>query len=567
MERMKRTGKPGWRAVAASVVGFVLSYAVALVVLPDRVAPPVDSVAPRLSDKTVEAPRDLIHPGNDGPQEARPAEVEKQEASELGPSEEAPSNGGSQSLNLGVLLWGTVKLPDGNVVPEAHVSTLLIGGDSLYAPADEKGRYVLGPLPFGSRRVRATAMFHHADELELVLPQGNELLRHDFVLEPEQRVIVRTVTSDGEPTFKAVKGLFRYNAVPVATKEDPGDTFTGVVGSLNNQFGIGSYWACGQADVPQLGEDVYGIVTLHEAGPAWLSFVAMHQVLEKQRIDESTEEVTFVLNAEDFLNLACKVQGRLLDADTGEALLGSVQVGEDPFPWGEWTQAGADGVFAVENALVGEVHLIAQAEGRARVVIPLSLAPGEQHDAGDIILHQAITLAGSVRRESGEPLTAVVEGGRFDPSTGAVDWFQNVLYETEADGTFSIGGLEPGSYVLRSPGLPARSPRPHDPKLMSLPVRVDASSFSVDGIELVLLVTTPITVVAENVTEPWPHIMARDSSGLPIRWAWPGRWGTETVMFLPPGEFTLETVRNGVVLKREPLVVGDRPQRLEFSFD
>ena len=87
------------------------------------------------------------------------------------------------------------------------------------------------------------------------------------MLRPEQRITVRLLTSTGEPTLEAFKTAYRYDAVPVATREDPGDTFMEVRGSLNNQFGIGSYWESGWADVSNQGVGMIGIVTLHEDAP------------------------------------------------------------------------------------------------------------------------------------------------------------------------------------------------------------------------------------------------------------------------------------------------------------
>ena len=294
-----------------------------------------------------------------------------------------------------------------------------------------------------------------------------------------------------------------------------------------------------------------------------MSFVAAHQVPAKQRIDSSTEEVTFVLDPEDFLALACGVRGRVLDGETGAPLAATVRVGD----FGPESAVAADGTFTIEDTQPGEQKLIVRAPDRASVRRMVTLTPGEIHEAGDIPLLPAVSLSGSVRRATGGPLEARLDCGLLDPSTGAVRWPRNIAYGTKSDGTFTITNLEPGLYVLRSPGLRATSPRPHDPSMMSRPQRVDATGGSVEGIELVLHATTAITLVAENVGEPWPHVTARDAAGLPVRSAWPGRWGTETLLHLPPGSFTLEIERDGVVLEWRPLVVGEEPQRLVLNFD
>ena len=567
MGRVVSPARASWQAPAGATLGFALAFAVVLFALPDRERPagaplPTHDLgtrgeysAPLLVSPTsvtaVEAAEPVAAPGVRDDPTGETGSGERQQPSPL----------------LGVLLWGTVTLPDGSPAPDAGVWTQDTGGDRLWVRTDARGRYTKGPLPPGLRRVVAGAMHYHDAEVELVLVAGQELLRQDFVLRPKQRVIVRVLTSSGEPTLEAVGSLGRYKAVPVATREDPGDTFTGIVGSLNNLFGIGSFWGWGQAGIPNMGDGMIGIVTLHEDGPAWMSFVVSHQVLAKQRIDPTTEEVTFVLDPEDFLALRCSARGRVVDAETGEPLAGAVHLGEHGFPMGRGHEVGADGLFSIEDSNPGELYLIVTAPERARVVRRVTLTPGEILEVGDVPLHAAVTLSGSVRRDTGEPLEAVVSCGRLDPSTGEVRWPPNVSYRSGPDGTFTIGKLEPAVYLVRCPGLRARPPQSSDPSMMSLPQRIDATSGAVEGLELVLYPTTVITLVADGVTDPWPVATARDTAGLAVRKVYPGRWGAETPLHLLPGSYTLEIEREGVLLEQRRLEVGEAPQRLELTFD
>jgi len=101
--------------------------------------------------------------------------------------------------------------------------------------------------------------------------------------------------------------------------------------------------------------------------------------------------------------------------------------------------------------------------------------------------------------------------------------------------------------------------------MASLPVRADATSGSVEDLELVLRETQAVTLVTEGVSEPWPRAVALDAAGIPARSAWLGRFGDETPLHLVPGRYVVVVERDGVELERRTLVVGTEPQRLELS--
>lgn len=562
MSGARRRGGP-----AGAALGFVLAFAAVLLALGDRgpsagLRPTVRGAQePKAAAVSRLVPPSAVAAGESPTPDAAPEERRD------GPAAPPVEGNASAPAPLGAVLWGTVTEPDGSPVADAWVSTPAAGGERHVVRSSAEGRYTMGPLPPGPRRVTASWHLHHDDEVELVAA-AEELLRQDFVLRPKQRIVVRVVTSEGEPTMPLVRGMARFEAVPVATREDPGDTLTDVEGSLNNPFGIGQFWGWGYVGVPNLGGGMLGCVFLDEEPPAWLSFVACHQVLAKQRIDSSTGEVTFVLDPEDFLALRAGARGRVVDAATGEPIAATVSLGEYSYPpFGQGGAVGDDGLFSIEGALPGRQVLTVRAPGRARVVRQVTLRLGEVLEVGDVPLLPAVSLSGHVRRDTGEPLDAVVSCGRFDPATGEVHSAHGVKWTSGDDGTFAIGELEPAVYLLRCPGLRARPPHPSDPSLMSLPVRVDASRGSVEGIELVLRETTVVTLVAEDAAEPWPVATAFDGTGLPVRSVSPGRWETETPLHLPPGDYTLEVERDGVLLERRALVVGDEPRRLVLALE
>ena len=100
--------------------------------------------------------------------------------------------------------------------------------------------------------------------------------------------------------------------------------------------------------------------------------------------------------------------------------------------------------------------------------------------------------------------------------------------------------------------------------MASLAQRVDATRGTVEGLELVLHETTPITLATEGVSEPWPRAIALDAAGLPADSAWPGRYEDETLLHLSAGRYDLVVERDGEEVARHVLEVGDEPLHINL---
>jgi hypothetical protein len=565
MSAQKRTET---RSIASLILGFVAAFLLVDFVLPEhRGSAPAGFAPSPESSTSADVPDPLPRP--DLPATSTdPAPVSSAPSPPPKPEQRVES-----PPPTGVVIYGVVSDITGELLAGAGVWVTRDDGNRVHAKADDRGRYSLPPLPFGSRRVDCGERDYHREHAELTLTPERPLLRQDFQLRPQQVIRVRLVTSDGSPALpmlaKEKVSIWSLKLVPVATREDPGDTFEGVTGSLNNTFGIGGFRQSGMMGKPDLGPEYYGTVTLHEyeEGPAWLSLVAAHQVLRKQPIDPSVEEVTFVIGPEDFRELQCEVGATIVAIEDGVPLAGQAWLEDDPFPMRKPVSVGDDGRVHFQGVLPGKRWLIVAAPERARVEREVNVARGETLELGDIPLSPPIELRGRVHDEEGNAIEAVLRWGRLDPADVAVDWVRQRSLQSEPDGSFAITGLEPGIWVVHSQGLPARGARSHDPSLASLPVRANALAGSVEGIEIVVHPTIAITLVAEDLADPWPYVRAYDTSGLPASAAWVGRWGAEIPMHLVPGEYELVLKRDSEELQRGPLIVGEKPLRLEFSFD
>lgn len=148
-----------------------------------------------------------------------------------------------------------------------------------------------------------------------------------------------------------------------------------------------------------------------------------------------------------------RVQGRLVDAEE-RPVRGRVAVSEmngaRPSMLLEdvlRTEARDDGRFSLENVPTGSLVLSVAAPGyspeRAEVEVSEKTLLG---DVGDIELKTGLTIRGAVSDASGAPVGGASLTGFQMPAPGPVGMQIEAL--SEADGSFSFGGLEPGSYRL-----------------------------------------------------------------------------------------------------------------------
>jgi hypothetical protein len=556
------------RSLLEALLTFAVSFGLVLLLLPEREGPRGAELDPAAAEPSTEPSR-----GSELPDVAlesvRAPEVPRTEA--LPVAEPALRSAPIESAPIGTLVHGTIEDPAGRALAGASVWLTFSDGSFYRSAADDGGRYAIGPLPPGVQLLTAGRIDCHEVEVELHLTESEPFVHQDFVLRPQQVIRVDLVTSTGVPALLALQAantsVWDLNLVPVATREDPGATFTGVSGSLNNTFGIGGFFQAGMMGREAQGPATYGTVTLYEDGPAWLSLVAAHQVLSKRPIDTSVTEVTFTLDPEDLAGLRCELFARAVAAEDGAPLAGKAFLEDDPFPMRAGAVVGEDGLVHLGDQLPGERWFIFQAPGRANLLRRVSLIAGQALELGDVQLHAPVVLAGHVRTATGEPLEAVLRWGTFDPVKEEVRWVLQTSAESQADGSFRIAGLEPGQWLLQAPGLPERGPRPFDPRLASPSVLVDARLGSLSDLELVMHATTTITFASEGAAEPWPAVIVLDEHGLRADATWLGRYGGESQVHLPQGSYELVFKRDGVETERRPLRVGGEPQRIPVVFD
>lgn len=471
----------------------------------------------------------------------------------------------------GTVVCGIVTDGEGAPCGDAYLTVNLHGGDDLIAKADGEGRFTIGPLQPGKHELRAGARGFRSESTILDLAPGDDLLRKDFALLAKQVIQVRLVTPDGEPAIAALaaagKHTFQIGLVPVATIENPGDTFIGVTGSLNNTFGAGSFWQAGfGGGTPSLGPDHYGSVTVHDRGAGWLSLVCAHQVLEAQPIDESTDEVVFRVSAGDIEALYGSIHVHVQDGETGQPVEADVWAESEPFVMGKPTgRTDAAGEALLGEVQPGERWLHVRAEGYAHHSRELLLERGGVLTL-EVALQPPIEIAGVVT-DGGKPRSgATVTWGLLDERTGAIEWAERTSAGTDEEGRFGIANKAPGLYVVRAKVEPRSQSAAGGSKATAL-VRADARLGSALGLELDLRDTAAL-VVAHAVTEkPYPRALILNADGHHVASARPGHpglGGEDTVRVLP-GSYTVVLNRDGVEPQVVEVKLGAEGQRIDFE--
>lgn len=467
-----------------------------------------------------------------------------------------------------IFVVGNLTSQSGAPIAKARVGAIPgEGEEEVVARTNPQGRFRLGPLDPGSRRLEVSVNGYYPKQVELELTGTKRIVPHDFRLEPCQRIAVHLVTSDGEPAPVYVPGTRlstrRLGLMPVATRERPGDTVP-FESRFSLRHGIGEFVRRNSRYDEERSPPYHGTVILREPAPAWLSLVAAGKVLDRWPVDRSTREVTFVVDPADLTALKCEVSATLVAAESGQPLVGQAWIEEDPFPAHQPALAGTDGFALFEQTSPTNRWFIARSPGRAETRRALDLAPGERLDLGTVPLSLPIELSGRAVDSKGEGVPVKLLWARLDPVSGKL---QRELWHyapCEADGSFTIADREPGIWVIYSPGL-GENPRKYR-HLAAPPVHVDASRGSVRGIEVVVWPTTAVTVLAPGDAHSTSRVEVFDPSGFMVSRSRLQGANPSAKLQLAPGEYELVLSLGGVEVHRCPLIVGTEPLRIELRY-
>jgi hypothetical protein len=244
---------------------------------------------------------------------------------------------------------------------DPYVSLSDAAGQRLGTGVGQDGRYSIAGATPGSWTLACGAVFYRGTSVTVELTADQPVVRRELVLERAVVLPIRGVAPDGHPFWEAAReagGLSPLDLLPVATEEPPGASLPEADGLHNDHVGVGNFWDYGPPRAG-LGPTHIGVVVLDGGLPVYVSLLFGTQVLETQRVEPGTSEVTFVLAVETLARTRSTLKLRAVDAGTGEPLAGTVWV------------AGQTG---------------SGPQGRARVRRLLELEPGAGRVRGERVL-------------------------------------------------------------------------------------------------------------------------------------------------------------------------------------
>ena len=347
-------------------------------------------------------------------------------------------------------LRGRVGDAQGN--PVAGGSVWLRGrtGDAVSADVAESS-YAIDGLAPGRWWLSARA-HQHSNVHEVLDLVGEPCERElDLVLRAQQVVTVQVVPAVGS-SFADLAGI---QIAAIASRRSVGESF--------EEEQDGEPLAAIRGEVRGLTEDTFiGGLAFDGTLPVHVTLLLGTLVLAEELATVGTENVRFVLDAEEVLASLCTLRFRALDW-TGAVLTKANVIVIHEQPGDGVTAVGGippSGEFSLTKLAPGPYRLLLGAQGHAALDRALVLRPGD-NDLGELRLERAVGIRGVVLAPSGEPLLGEGDGpfhrhvglyyGRIDPADERPRIAENLVLGVHPDGTFSFQ-REPGKYLVRAEG-------------------------------------------------------------------------------------------------------------------
>ena len=193
-----------------------------------------------------------------------------------------------------------------------------------------------------------------------------------------------------------------------------------------------------------------------------------------------------------------------------------------------------DGEFVRDLTPPGPLSIDIRATGYEHKTLDITIETGPIRDLGDILLAPEVRVRGELFHPDGRHFVLPLQCypadepprkwpvGDLDPRSIPVNVMSN--------GTFEIVGLSRTRYVIRGPT---------DSKLTTLPVLVDATRGTVEGVQIRLQHGTQTAIMLDRAPGAELDWFIVDSNGLPVfeEWGVPVQWRQA---WLAPGSYVVK---------------------------
>ncbi len=398
----------------------------------------------------------------------------------------APANSRPATLVFGELLddSGTPLSADA----KARISVVDRCGRSRTSGAGPNSAFAISALEFGSYSLTASADgFQDRTEMLELRPDWPHM-RRNFSLQRAVELKVYVKTPDGKNLIaelcKSGAPLGARLLLPVATRESLGERFDDDARGPDSPRARGRFRELGPRETA-LDPQCMGVLSLEGELPVWVSLVQHDIVLQSIYVGVGAGEANFELSAGDLLKNLCSIRAQVIDATT-RLPIPSARVtlsGGTHFDSGVATDARGWAMIAGREP--GSLELQVRLKGYEQYRQAIDARPGQIVDLGILALESERTVEGRVLDDGGRPLAVTLCVGSLDPVEHSIHWFRSGESASRADGSFTIGGLGRGEFVLRcgnSAATEANSWEGLD--WVSGDLRLDTRVGSIAGLEL-----------------------------------------------------------------------------------
>lgn len=438
-------------------------------------------------------------------------------------------------------------------------------GFKRYSDARESGRYGFQGLPLGSYSLIADAHGYLRVEDTLELGASRPVLEKDITLVPQPKIRIRAITPEGQSLQEALGSAHRPAGilVPVATREDPGDRFDEVRGSLNNPFGVGTFWNYGPP-VESLTAEYLGVVYLRCELPVHVSLVHYHHVLRTVEVPPGEDEVTFVLSVEDLLADLATLRFRVEDELTGRGIPDGSCFLNGPVLARH--KIGPEGIVAIEGIAPGRYSLRVAAKGFETLNLSVQAKPGIM-DLGALRLVRAVRVLVHVVEVDGTPSRAKFFLRVLDPETRrVVDRDDTFRYGCERAGELELTQLGRKLYCLQvAPNGPPDDEPGGSPNWVSENVLLDTRNGPIADVEVVLRPAARLVLRLDEANTQSSTFQIYDERDL---WVMGSRFYDRSPrpLELAPGKYRVAVCDlDGKELSSRSVTVDSEPTVLELS--